>query len=129
MQAGHRAGWGTGSLLAAGLLTVFVAASCSSGTGHSSGSAARQAGSAARYATPDSVAPVADPGVALATPTDGRLRGYGFSSAVTGIASGSRLGPSGLIAPSGQRLWVFGLKFGLQPTFARAGGPDPSVSC
>lgn len=56
---------------------------------------------------------IADPGTALGVPPDGRLRGYEFSGEVLGVATGTSLDQSGgtITAASGQKLWVFGMRW------------------
>lgn len=60
--------------------------------------------------SPDTVTPVADPGVTLAVPADGRVNGYQFTAHILGAATGTAMPtPDGTRAGAGQRLWVFGL--------------------
>lgn len=54
---------------------------------------------------------LADPGVTLAVPADGRLNGYRFAGQVLGVAVGRSLPSARLVAAAGQRLWVFGLRW------------------
>jgi hypothetical protein len=75
------------------------------------GSRAATAGASPAPAAPDSVVSVTDPGVTLAAPLDGRLRGDGFAGQVLGVADGTVDAGAGLAALRGQRLWVFQLRF------------------
>jgi hypothetical protein len=67
---------------------------------------------AATVVSPDSVSIVADPGVALQAPSDGRPRGDHLAASVTGVAWPARVGSgsSARQAAPGQRLVVFGLQ-------------------
>jgi hypothetical protein len=68
------------------------------------------------------VAELTDPGVPLTTPADGRLRGYGFSAVVTGVAASLTAGPTNtpLSAAAGRHLVVFTL------AFANDSNPNPT---
>ena len=59
----------------------------------------------------DQVVSLADPGVALIRPTDGRLRGYGFSAVITGVAAADSAGPGAAPISAGphRHLVVFSL--------------------
>ena len=56
---------------------------------------------------------LAEPGVGLSAPVDGRIRGYGFSAQVTGVARtiSTGTGLSSVDAASGHHLVVFSLNF------------------
>ena len=66
----------------------------------------------ATTAQPDSVTPVAQPGIALHLPADGRINGDGYSGEITGYRFANRVGygPTATRPPKGQRLLVFGLQ-------------------
>ncbi len=69
--------------------------------------------------------------VTLAVPADGRLDGYRFAAQVLGAATGATLpGPPGVRAGTGQRLWVFGLRWKADaiPTQADAPGTPMTVA-
>lgn len=73
---------------------------------------AARASAASTAMAPDTVTQIADLGVTLAVPADGRLNGYQFAARILGAATGTAMpGPHGARAGSGQRLWVFGLRW------------------
>lgn len=88
---------------------VLLAACAVPGAG--SGSARGVAAKGIQVLPADQVQALTDPGVALTSPSDGRLRGYGFSAVVTGVASTHQAGGPGpsstYVAPPGSHLVVF----------------------
>lgn len=90
------------------------------------GSAAAAAETGPSVVAAGTVQGVADPGVSLAVPADGRLDGYGFAGRILGAAYGSQVRTLGLAAASGQRLWVFGLRW--TADVSSAGSAPPAVA-
>ncbi|HEX3424747.1 MAG TPA: hypothetical protein VHT30_01355 [Acidimicrobiales bacterium] len=80
---------------------------------------------------PDSIISVADPGIALHIPSDGRINGDGFAAQVTGYRFAHRVGfGAGTVsAAAGQRLLVFGLQGApLVSGTDSNGSPTPTVT-
>jgi hypothetical protein len=92
-------------------ITTVVLAGLTAGTEATAGAAT------GRTATPDTVVRIPTPLVTLGVPADGRLNVLGLSGQVLGAATGPRdgLGPNQVDAGTGQRLWVFGLRWTTQP--------------
>jgi len=101
-------------LVAAGLLL----AACANPTAGSGSTTATS-----QVLAPNQVQAIADAGVPLIRPADGRIRGYGFAAVVTGVGTGHQAGGPGVaatvVASGGHHLVVFAL--GLT-TFST---PDP----
>ena len=70
---------------------------------------------------PGSVRAVSDPGLTLTVPHDGRIRGYGFSALVTGVAFAPAAGVPLYHAPTGDHIVGFGLRLAL------LGTPDQTI--
>jgi hypothetical protein len=77
----------------------------------------------ARIVPIDQVVSLRDPGVALTRPVDGRLRGYGFSAQVAGVAAVDSAGPTSAPVFAGPRrhLVVFSLDLTTYPAPAGLG--------
>ena len=117
------------SWVALALVGVLLAACSSAGAGSGTES---DAPNGLRVLNAGTVRALAEPGVTLATPTDGRLRGYGFAAVVTGVASAHQAGRTGsgstFVAGPGDHLVVFTLTLTAEPTPDPVGSPGPSLS-
>lgn len=83
-----------------------------------------------QVAGPGSIQQVAQPGIALHVPADGRLNGYGFATDVTGYRFTGQVGAgdSTIRAATGQRLLVFGLRGSAASTASQSvGTPAPTA--
>ncbi len=89
---------------ALGLAAVGLAACVSTG-------AQATSGASGQLVQPGRLVSISDPGMALATPSDGRINGPGFNARVTGAGESTSISSAGqsLRAPAGDVLLVFSL--------------------